>query len=156
MASVTIRSADPADAAIVHALMAGLAEHQGEAPHLAASPASLEVALGGDPPRAWCLLAWLDGRAVGYLSWTRPYGIWRAGDYLNLDDLYVDESARGRGVGEALMRRFAGIAVAEGLPARWEVKSDNLAARRFYDRLGALQSDKTIVRWSVAAMRAAG
>jgi GNAT superfamily N-acetyltransferase len=149
----TIRSAGPADAARIHALMLGLAEHQGETPWLAATPASLESALGGDVPRIACLLAELDGRDVGYLSWTRPYGIWRGGDYLNLDDIFVDDSVRGRGVGEALMRRFAEIAVSLDLPARWEVKTDNLAARRFYDRLGAEQSDKTIVRWSVAAMR---
>ena len=98
----------------------------------------------------------MDGRDIGYLSWTRPYGIWRGGDYLNLDDLYVNEAARGRGVGEALMRRFAGIAAVQSLPARWEVKSENDAARRFYTRLGADQSDKTIVRWSVGAMLAVG
>jgi len=156
MTAPTIRSAGPADAARIHALMLGLAGHQGETPHMAATPESLEAALGGDGPRAWCLLAEMDGRDVGYLSWTRPYGIWRGGDYLNLDDLFVDGSVRGRGVGEALMRRFAEIAAAHDLPARWEVKTDNLAARRFYDRLGAQQSDKTIVRWSVDAMRAYG
>lgn len=156
MTAVSIRCAGPTDAGRIHALMLGLAEHQGETLYLAATPASLASALGGDAPRAWCLLAELDARDVGYLSWTRPHGIWRGGDYLNLDDLYVDGSARGRGVGEALMRRFAEFAVSEDLPARWEVKPDNLAARRFYDRLGAEQSDKTIVRWSVAAMRATG
>jgi GNAT superfamily N-acetyltransferase len=156
MPPVTIRLAGPSEAARVHALMLGLADHQGETPYLATTPASLAAALGGDAPRAWCLLAELDGRDVGYLSWTRPYGIWRGGDYLNLDDLYVDEAARGRGVGEALMRRFAGIAVAQDLPARWEVKPDNEAARRFYARLGADQADKAIVRWSVAAMRTSG
>jgi GNAT superfamily N-acetyltransferase len=156
MAPVTIRLAGPVDAVRVHGLMLGLADHQGETPWLAATPTSLEAALSGDAPRAWCLLAELDGRDVGYLSWTRPYGIWRGGDYLNLDDLYVDEAARGRGVGEALMRRFAGIATAQGLPARWEVKPENDAARRFYARLGADQSDKTIIRWSLAGMRAVG
>lgn len=155
MAPPTIRLAGPGDAARVHSLMLGLADHQGDTSYLAATPASLDAALGGENPRAWCLLAEMDGRDVGYLSWTRPYRIWLGGDHLNLDDLYVDEAARGRGVGERLMRRFADIAVAEGLPARWEVKSDNHLARRFYARLGADQSGKTIVRWSVAAMRAA-
>lgn len=149
----TIRSAGPADAARIHALMLGLADHQGETPGLLATPASLESALGGEAPRIGCLLAEVDGREVGYLSWTQPYGIWRGGDYLNLDDIFVDDSVRGQGVGEALMRRFAEIAISLDLPARWEVKTDNLAARRFYDRLGADQDDKTIVRWPVAAMR---
>ncbi len=152
----TVRTAGPADAACIHALMLGLADHQGETPWLLATPASLESALGEAAPRMGCLLAEVEGRAVGYLSWTRRYGIWRGGDYLNLDDIYVDDSVRGQGVGEALMRRFADIAVSLDLPARWEVKTDNLAARRFYARLGADQSDKTIVRWTVAAMRSSG
>ena len=60
---------------------------------------------------------------------------------------------RGLGVGAALMRRFGQLAAEQGAGARWEVKSDNLDARRFYARLGAEQEDKTVVRWSVAAMR---
>ena len=63
------------------------------------------------------------------------------------------EAARGAGVGEALMRAFA--AEAEGLGARWEVRTDNRGARRFYDRLGAEQEEKVVVRWSRDAMRTA-
>ena len=153
MDPVTLRAAGSADAASLHRLMLALAEHEGEAAYMAATPASLAEALTAEPPIVGCLLAAREGRDVGYLTWVRCYGIWRAGDYLNLDDLFVDESARGLGVGAALMRRFAQIAAAQGLAARWEVQSDNLAARRFYARLGAEQEDKTIVRWSVDAMR---
>ena len=75
MPPVTIRLAGPSEAARVHALMLGLADHQGETPYLAATPASLAAALGGDAPRAWCLLAEMDGRDVGYLrSILRPDG----------------------------------------------------------------------------------
>lgn len=154
MEPVTLRAAGPADATSLYRLMCALAEHQGEAAYLAATPASLAEALAADPATVGCLLAERDGRDVGYLTWVRCYGIWRGGDYLNLDDLYVDEAVRGLGVGAALMRRFGQLAAEQELAARWEVKSDNLAARRFYARLGAEQEGKTIVRWSVAAMRA--
>ena len=156
MGPVTLRAAGPGDADSLYALMQALAEHQGEAVHLVATPASLAGALAADSGVVGGLLAEQDGRDIGYLTWVRCYGIWRGGDYLNLDDLYVDEAARGHGAGAALMRRFGEIAAERGLAVRWEVKSDNLAARRFYARLGAEQSDKTIVRWSVAAMRATG
>ena len=153
MEPVTLRAAGPADAASLYRLMCGLAENQGEAAWLAATPASLAEALAADPPAFGCLLAERDGRDVGYLTWVRCYGIWRGADYLNLDDLFVDESVRGLGVGAALMRRFGQLAAGQGIGARWEVQSDNRGARRFYARLGADQEDKTIVRWSVAAMR---
>lgn len=156
MGPVTLRAAGPEDAGSLHALMRALAGHQGEADYLAATPASLAEALASTPASMGCLLAQQDGRDIGYLTWVRCYGIWRAGDYLNLDDLYVDEAVRGNGAGAALMRRFGEMAAEQGLAARWEVKTDNLAARRFYGRLGAEQSDKTIVRWSVTAMRGLG
>ncbi|MND69851.1 aminoalkylphosphonic acid N-acetyltransferase [compost metagenome] len=151
---LTVRRATAADAGEVHALMRGLAEHEGEIVYLAATPDSLAAALSAQPPRAAFLLAEREGRAVGFVSWTQVYGIWRGGDYCNLDDLYVAAEARGAGVGEALMRAFAAEAAALGLGARWEVKTANQGARRFYARLGATQNEKVVVHWSAEAMRA--
>ena len=148
-----VRRATAADAAQVHALMQALAAYEDLTVYLAATPDSLRDALAAQPPRAAFLLAEIDGRAVGFVSWTRVYGIWRGQDYCNLDDLFVVEAARGAGVGEALMRAFA--AEAEGLGARWEVRTQNHGARRFYDRLGAEQEEKVVVRWSRDAMRTA-
>lgn len=109
--------------------------------------------MSAQPPRAAFLLAEIAGRAVGFVSWTRVYGIWRGGDYLNLDDLFVAEEARGAGIGEALMRAFAAEAAGEELSGRWEVRADNHGARRFYARLGAEQEEKVVVRWSAQAMK---
>lgn len=150
---VVVRSASAADADILHRLMLGLAEHEGLTAFVAVTPASLAHALSAQPPRAAFLLAELEGRPVGYVSWTRAYSIWRGEDYLNLDDLFVVEEARGAGVGEALMRAFAGEAARDGLSGRWEVAADNHGAQRFYDRLGAELEGKLIARWSGSAMR---
>lgn len=152
-ADLTVRRATATDAGRIHVLMRALAEHEGLTPYLAATPDSLAQALSAGPPRAAFLLAEIAGRAVGFVSWTRAYGIWRGGDYLNLDDLFVAEEARGAGVGEALMRAFAAEAAGEGLSGRWEVRTDNHGARRFYARLGAEQEEKVVVRWSAQAMK---
>lgn len=149
---VVVRPASAADAEVLHRLMLGLAEHEGLAAFVAATPVSLAQALSATPPRAAFLLAELDGRPVGYVSWTRVYGIWRGGDYLNLDDLFVVQDARGAGVGEALMRAFADEAAKDGLTSRWEVSADNHAAQRFYLRLGAQLEGKVIARWTPSAM----
>lgn len=150
---VVVRPASAEDADILHRLMLGLAEHEGLAPYVAVTPAGLAQALSARPPRAAFLLAELAGRPVGYVSWTRVFGIWRGQDYLNLDDLFVTEEARGAGVGEALMRAFAEEARRDGLSGRWEVAVHNHAAQRFYARLGAEMEEKLIVRWSAPAMR---
>jgi GNAT superfamily N-acetyltransferase len=149
-----VRTATVEDAVVLHRLILGLAEEQGQSAFLSATPAGLAEALAADRPRAFFLLAEEEGRAVGYVSWTRVYGIWRGGDYLNLDDLFVIEGARGAGVGEALMRAFAARALEAELPARWEVNANNHGAQRFYARLGAEMAGKVITRWSLSAMRA--
>ena len=146
MTEVVVRRAGPADAETLHGLISALAAHQDESAHVAATAASLAAAMSGAAPRASFLIAERNGAAAGYLSWVRSYSIWRGGDYLNLDDLYVVEAVRGAGVGEALMRRFMAVAGEEGLPMRWELKPDNDGARRFYDRLGAQMSPKLIAR----------
>jgi len=150
---VVVRPASAADADVLHQLMQGLAGHEGLAAFVAVTPAGLAEALSATPPRAAFLLAELDGRAVGYVSWVRSFSIWRDEDYLNLDDLFVAEEARGAGVGEALMRGFADEAGKDGLSGRWEVAADNHGAQRFYTRLGAELEAKLIARWTAAAMR---
>lgn len=75
-----------------------------------------------------------DGRIVGighYRRFSRPstgtVGIW-------LDDLFTDPSARGRGVGRALIARLTQIAGAEDCSVvRWITKEDNARARAVYD-----------------------
>lgn len=149
-----VRAASVGDAAVLHRLILGLAENEGLSAFVAVTPEGLAGAIAADPPRAFFLLAEDDGQAVGYVSWTRVYGIWRGADYLNLDDLFVVESARGAGVGEALMRAFAAHALEAGLPGRWEVNLENHGAQRFYARLGAELEAKKIARWRVSDMRA--
>ena len=80
MAGLAIRRATAADAQGLHALMQALAAHEGLTPYLAATPDGLMDALAAQPPRAAFLLAEIDGRAVGFVSWTRVYGIWRGED----------------------------------------------------------------------------
>lgn len=59
-----------------------------------------------------------------------------------LEDLYVKPEARGKGVGFALLRRFAGIAIERGWGrVEWEVLQWNESSIRFYQRLGAVPKD---------------
>jgi len=55
-----------------------------------------------------------------------------------LEDLFVREPFRGRGVGKALLTEVAGIARDEGcLGMRWEVLDWNAPAIEFYKSFGA-------------------
>ncbi|WP_230533415.1 GNAT family N-acetyltransferase [Microvirga roseola] len=107
----------------------------------------------GPEPRFRVLLAESNGKVLGFLSYMIRYSIWSGSDFLNLDDLFVSEAARGRGIGRALMHRLSEIAAGQGLMVRWELLVDNEPAKAFYKAIGATLSEKLIARWSVEAAR---
>jgi [ribosomal protein S18]-alanine N-acetyltransferase len=72
-----------------------------------------------------------DGRLVGFAVASRK------GMDVHLHRLAVDEAARGRGIGELLVRRLAQSALDRGLGTMTlKVDGDNEGAIRFYRRLG--------------------
>jgi GNAT superfamily N-acetyltransferase len=77
-----------------------------------------------------------DGEPVG-LAHHRPFARpLRASRGLFLDDLFVDQAWRGRGVADALLAALAGVARAEGCDVvRWITAEDNARARAVYDRV---------------------
>ena len=91
------------------------------------------------------LIAVRDGSPAGYVSAVRRLHLWLGTDILALDDLFVREGYRDAGVGRLLMRQLA--ALADGMLIRWEVQEDNVAAQRFYRRLGATLRRKVIAFW---------
>ncbi|MFI6101732.1 GNAT family N-acetyltransferase [Lentzea sp. NPDC051213] len=77
----------------------------------------------------------LDGEPVGMVAGTpEPHGLY-------LYSMWVRDSHRGRGVGEALVREVLAWASAAGWRlVRLRVWDDNLPARRLYERLGFVDS----------------
>jgi len=95
------------------------------------------------PPRPRSvLLAELDGRPVGYAAYFETYSTFLARPTLYLEDIFVLEEARGRGVGRALMGALAREAVRRGCGRmEWLVLAWNHPAMGFYERLGACRLD---------------
>jgi len=78
------------------------------------------------------------GMLLGMLVYYLIPFTFRARPTLYIKELYVGDNARGRGVGEALMRAAAREAVAHGCASiKWQVAEWNTRARAFYERLGA-------------------
>src|SRR5438045_3603010 len=65
----------------------------------------------GDNPRFEALLAHLDDQPAGFGLFYPHFSTWSGRPELYLEDLYVREWARGRGVGRRLMVRLAAIAI---------------------------------------------
>lgn len=149
---VLIRRATVADAATVVSLMGELAEHQNQGSAMTVSVDRMRELL--TRPEITYLMAERGERAMGYVSWVERISLWSGSDYLALDDLFVRAGERGQGIGERLM--LAVSEVADGRVIRWEVAAANVAAQRFYQRIGADLTTKTICRWQVTKPGAAG
>ena len=83
-----------------------------------------------------------QGRLVGYACLYWHFSSTRATETVLMNDLYVDESARGRGVGRALIEATAEVARERGAPSiEWSTAPDNHTAQRLYDSTGAERSE---------------
>jgi GNAT superfamily N-acetyltransferase len=90
----------------------------------------------GSQPKFRSLIAEWDGQAVGYALFFDIYSSFK-GSGIFLEDLFVREAFRGRGIGRALLCQVARIARQEGsYGIRWEVLGWNESAIKFYKSLG--------------------
>lgn len=152
-ADAAIRRAGEADIPTLLGLMRALAAFEDSSAALRADEATLRRDGFGCDPRFAAWLAEIDGRAVGFVSRTVGYSIWAGRSVLVLDDLYVDDAARGLGIGRRLMRAVADECLRDGHGfVRWTVEPDNADAIRFYAQLGAAFTAKGVCTWLPARM----
>jgi GNAT superfamily N-acetyltransferase len=92
----------------------------------------------GPAARVRCDVAECDGAIAGVMIWFRTYGTFRAQPVVYLEDIFVAEPYRRRGIGTAFLKRLAQHAVEEGACRMdWIVLDWNARAIDFYRRIGA-------------------
>jgi len=83
-----------------------------------------------------------EGRLVGYACLYWHFSSLEATECVLMNDLFVDESARGQGVGRALIEASAEVARERGAPfVEWSTAPDNHTAQHLYDSTGAERSE---------------
>lgn len=83
-----------------------------------------------------------EGRLLGYACLYWHFSSLEATECVLMNDLYVDESARGQGVGRALIEASADVARERGVPfVEWSTAPDNHTAQRLYDSTGAERTE---------------
>ena len=143
---LTIRPALPDDAATIHRFIFELATYEGAPDAVQVSPAELRTQLASDRPPFECVLAELDARPVGFAVFFPNYSTWRGRRGIYLEDLFVSEPYRSRGIGSALLRHVAALARSRGCArVEWAVLDWNRPAIDFYRALGAIPLDE----WTV-------
>jgi GNAT superfamily N-acetyltransferase len=144
-----IRSATPSDVPVILSLIKELAAFEREPDAVVATLEDLHEALFGADAVAGCSLAEVDGAVVGFALWYRTFSTWQGKPGLWLEDLFVLPSARGTGLGRALLVSLAQLAVSRGWTRfEWWVLDWNVEAQGFYRSLGARPEDEWTV-WRV-------
>ncbi len=87
---------------------------------------------------AEALVAEVDCNPVGFAIWAYSFSTFTGKQTLYIDDIYVQERYRGRGIGSKIFSCLAGIA-AEKDCARmdWYCMETNLSGKDYYRKMGA-------------------
>jgi len=135
----TLRAARPEDTPELLRLIRALAVYE-KLEHMAVgTPALLDAALFGPRPAAEAVIAQRGGRAVGFALFFTTFSTFLCKPGLYLEDLFVEPEHRGAGIGKALLRHLAGLAVERGCGRlEWRVLDWNTPSIRFYESLGAV------------------
>jgi GNAT superfamily N-acetyltransferase len=90
-----------------------------------------------DPAEPMFLLgAYVDGKLLGIVQYILHRSTWSPGGYCYLQDLFVDEAARGLGLGRALIEAVYANGREAGVGrVYWLTHESNAAARALYDQV---------------------
>lgn len=132
-----VRPGTRADIPRVFALIQELAEFEHAAEQVQTTPEQLERDGFGDNPLFGLLMAEDErGEVLGMSFYYFRYSTWK-GKRLYLEDLIVTESARGQGVGKALLQATIEKARETNCTGlMWQVLDWNEPAIEFYKRFG--------------------
>jgi ribosomal protein S18 acetylase RimI-like enzyme len=130
--------AQPHEAETVAGLMLAFRDHLGLERPLDEDGHASVARLLADPETEFVLAAPEPGApAAGVAQLRYRYGFWRSGGDCLLEDLYVDETARGAGLGRALVQATLERARARGCRrAELDVNESNAAALALYESFG--------------------
>jgi GNAT superfamily N-acetyltransferase len=139
---VTIRAAEGRDTEVLLCLIREHAAYEGQADVCVVTEPALRSALFGPRPLAEAIVAEEAGEPVGFALFFPYFSPYPGVPGLFMELLYVVPELRRQGIGQALLRRVARIAVERGAGRlEWGVLKANESAIRFYTRLGATLDD---------------
>src|ERR1700674_3168782 len=145
----SIRPAVAADTPEILRLIRGLAEYEKLAHMAVGTDALMREALFGARPCAEALVVERGERAIGFAIYFTTFSTFLCKPGLYLEDLFVEPEHRGLGIGKALLRRLAALAVERGCGRfEWRVLDWNEPSIRFYESLGA----KLMPEWILVRM----
>lgn len=142
-----IRLATLEDAPAIHAMIRGIAEAQGQADKVKSTVEDIRRFGFGPVPAFEALIALAGGRPVGLCLFFPSFSTWRGRPGAYVQDLFVDGSQRGAGLGRRLLARVAALVAARGgAYLRLSVDAGNVAAQGFYARVGLVHAHEDLIQ----------
>lgn len=137
-AAITLRAGTADDVPLITQLIRELAEYEKLAHSCVANDESVRENLFGDDPAAEVVLAFLGDEPAGLALFFENYSTHLSRRGMYLEDLYVREHLRGKGVGKVLLAKLAAICLErEYGRMEWSVLRWNESAIKVYDAIGA-------------------
>jgi GNAT superfamily N-acetyltransferase len=155
---LVIRPATAADVPAIADLIRGLARYEKLEQDVTMTEELLAKNLFGPKPFAETLIAQEAAAPIGFALFFHNFSTFLAKPGIYLEDLFVAPEHRGRGIGRALLKELARIAVERGCGRlEWSVLDWNRDAIAFYERLGAKpNSEWTVYRLAGEALTELG
>jgi GNAT superfamily N-acetyltransferase len=137
--TLSIRSAALEDAALVLKFVRDLAVYEKLLHEVEASLEDISRDLFGPSPKVFCELAFWEGEPAGFALWYYTYSTFQGRHGIWLEDLFVEPSLRGNGIGKSLLVALARRCGAENLGRfEWAVLDWNQPSIDFYKAQGAI------------------
>jgi GNAT superfamily N-acetyltransferase len=141
-----IEVATKKDVPLILSLIRELADHELLSQNVTADENNLSNSLFGTQTRAEVLIGYYNGEVVSYALFFPDFSSFSGQPGIHMDDLYVRPSMRRRGIGRLMMEHIAKLALVRNCcRIGWCAAKTNQSAAKFYERLGALSTDKFMI-----------
>ncbi len=146
--TLSIRPATRDDLSLIAQFIRDLAEYERLSHEVRFDEVVLGERLFGTRPYAEVLIGEIDGEPQGFALFFHNFSTFEGKPGVYLEDLFVRPEARGSGLGKALLKRLAAIAVERDCARlEWWVLDWNEPSIQFYNALGAkLMDEWTVMR----------
>lgn len=132
-----IRAARPGDEPEIVAMIHELAEFERAPQECTVTESQITAALFGDDAVASCYLAEVGGVIAAMALWFRNFSTWDGVAGIHLEDLFVRNDFRRRGLAKALLATLARVCVENNYSRlSWAVLDWNTDAIALYDSAG--------------------
>ena len=138
MQNIEIKPATIKEVSTILDFIKKLAEYEKLSSQVTATEKKLENSLFGKKPEAEVLLAYLNNKPIAIAIFFHNYSTFLAQKGLYLEDLFVLEEYRNKGIGKKLLQYLAKLAIKRNCGRfEWSVLDWNTPAINFYKNIGA-------------------